>query len=396
MNDRNDFLRLFQGDEVSHRHFTVLRKGGHPFLYLPGNPLMADATLRLYPAQRVFARSLVGLIRGFMRFGIPVSRQGVDFIIDVSAGFPAFLKLVASGNKTVPDFGILANRFKDSGRPHVLLLFDADNQPAIVVKVGTSKEARQLIRVEQELFFPETPAFLCLPKALDWYEGEDATAIAYRYIEGANPKPGQHGEIESLLNSWVRDEESVRLGELSFWSRLESLLQDNPGLESVLQILQGSRIKPVLFHGDFAPWNIRVPSSEATSPWVVLDWEQGAHRGVPGWDWIHFILQYHTLVRRLSPQATLSEIEALWESPAFRAYARRTGIEPILRELTFIFLFYFLRYSDPRENAVTARKILQLFNARYFPDILPSVPPLKINEILRPHFEKSIHYLNHG
>ena len=396
MNDRDDFLRLFQGDVISHRHFTVLRKGGHPFLYLPGDPLMADATLRLYPAQRAFARSLVGLIRGFMRVGIPVSRRGVDLIIDESAGFPAFLKSLAPANKTVPDFGILANRFKDSGRPHVLLLFDADNRPAIVVKVGTSKEARELIRVEQGLFFPEKPHFPCLPEAIGRYEGEDVTAIAYRYVEGANPKPAQHGEIEELLNSWVREDESTLLGDLSPWARLEFLLQDNPGLESILQTLQGCRIKPVLFHGDFAPWNVRVPSSEADSSWVVLDWEQGAHRGIPGWDWVHFVLQYNTLVRRLSPQATLSEIEALWESPAFKAYAQRTGIGPIIEELTFIFLFYFLLYNDPRENAVETREILRLFNAKYFPDIIPSVPPLRIHEILKPHFEKSIHYMNYG
>ena len=396
MNDRDDFLRLFQGEVISHRHFTVLRKGGHPFLYLPGDPLMADATLRLYPAQRTFARCLVGLIRGFMRAGIPVSRKGIDFIIDENAGFPAFLKSTALGNKTVPDFGILANRFKDSGRPHVMLLFDTANRPTIVVKVGTSKEARQLIRVEQALFFPELPDFPYLPEALNWYEGEDATAIAYRYVEGANPNPDQHKEIEPILNSWVWDNESVELGALPLWTRLESLLQDSPGLEQILQTLMNKRINPVLSHGDFAPWNIRVSSSEADCPWVVLDWEQGAHRGIPGWDWIHFLLQYNTLVRRLSPRETLKEIEALWESPAFKAYAHRTGIEPIIEELTFIFLFYFLHYTDPRENAETTQTILQLFNAKYFPDVIPNVPPLRVNEILKPLFENSFHIMNHG
>ena len=396
MNDRDDFLRLFQGGVISHRHFTLLRKRGHPFLYLPSDPTEADATLRLYPAQRRFARSLVGLIRGFMRFGIPVSRQAVDVIIDESAGFPAFLKSLGFDNNTVPDFGILANRFKDSGRPHIMLVFDAANRPAIVVKVGTSKEARRLIRVEQALFFPEAPRFPCLPEALDWYEGEDATAIAYRYVEGANPQPAQHPKIETILNSWVRDNESTPLGDLPLWSTVTSLLHDHPGLEPILQALKSRKIKPVMYHGDFAPWNIRVASSEANAPWLILDWEQGALRGIPGWDWLHFVLQYNTLVRRLSPRATLREIEALWESPAFKAYAHRTGIEPVLEELTFVFLVYFLHCTDPRENAETTRKILQLFNAKYFPDVFPSLPPLRIHAILKPLFEKSLHVINHG
>jgi len=389
MKDRHDFLRLFEGKKASLLHFTVLKKEGHPILYLPEDRRMADATLRLYPAQRVFARSLVTLIRGFMRIGIPFPREGAYFPIDDDAAFPEFLKRVMPGSKTVPNFGILANRFKDSGRPHVLLLFDATDRPAVVVKVGTSKEARRLIRVEQELFFPERPHFPCLPEAVGWYEGEYASAIAYRYVEGANPRPPQYGEIGSLLNSWIEDDEASPLTELPVWLRLEVLLRDNPGLESIFEVLQSCPIKPVLAHGDFAPWNIRVSSSGANSEWVVLDWEQATRRGVPGWDWIHFILQYNTLVRHLSPQATLSEIETLWKNPDFQTYSRRTGIETILKELTFVFLLYFLRYCNPRENAVATRTLLREFNNKYFAGIVPTVPPFKsrvmIPASLAPH-----------
>ena len=150
------------------------------------------------------------LVRGCMRIEIPVSRKGADLPVDENASFPEFLKRVVPGSKTVPAFGIFENRIKEAGRPYVLLLFDATGRPAVVVKAGTSKEARRLIRAEQEFFFPKRPHFPSLPEALDRYEGEEASAIAYRYVEGAPPKPRQHGEIESLLNSWIRDDEVIR------------------------------------------------------------------------------------------------------------------------------------------------------------------------------------------
>ena len=377
MKDRQDFLQLFGHERATLRHFTVLKKQGHPILYLPDARRMADATLRLYPAQRVFARSLVALVRGFMRMGIPVSREGADFLIDEDAAFPDFLAKLLPGGETVPEFGILANRFKDSGRPYVLLVFDGDNRPAVVVKVGTTPEARRLIRVEQDLFFSLRPDFPYLPEALDKFEGDDASAIAYRYIEGANPRPRQYGKIGPLLNSWISEEEPARLNDLPIWSRLEVLQRDNPGLEPIIEALLNCRVKPVLSHGDFAPWNVRVTSSEADSEWIVLDWEQGSRRGVPGWDWIHFIVQYSTLVRHLSAHSTLSEIENLWKNAEFQAYAHRTGIASVIKELTFLFLFYFVHYCHPRENAVVARELLSEFNYKYFGEIVPALAPFK-------------------
>ena len=44
----------------------------------------------------------------------------------------------------------------------------------------------------------------------------------------------------------------------------------------------GSRlVSSVVFHGDFAPWNIKVDRAGA---WMVLDWERGELHGVPCWD----------------------------------------------------------------------------------------------------------------
>ena len=219
------------------------------------------------------------------------------------------------------------------------------------------------------------------------YEGEEASAICYPYVEGSSPRAGQHGEIDGLLSSWVWNDATVRLPELPVWPRLELLLQNHPTLKSVFQTLLACPIKPVLYHGDFAPWNIRVSSSAADSPWTVLDWERGAGRGIPGWDWLNYTVQNNTWVRRMAPDETLAEIENLWQSPGFQAYATKTNIGSILKELTFVYLLYFVRYCNPHVKDNRLRILVHKFNKKYFPDVVLTEPPLKIS-IITPSYKQ--------
>jgi len=119
----------------------------------------------------------------------------------------------------------------------------------------------------------------------------------------------------------------------------------------------------------------------SSGEWVVLDWERGARRGIPGWDWFNFIVQYNTWVLRLSPDENLLKIETLWTSPRFQAYARRTGIETILKELTFAYLLYSLRFCNPQAKTAALRVLVQKFNKKYFADIVLSASPLKISVV---------------
>jgi glycosyltransferase involved in cell wall biosynthesis len=381
MNDWNDFLRLFAGENSSQRHFTLLRQRGRFILHLPLNRKMADATLRLYPAQSVFARTLTVFVRGLIRCGIQASGHRDSFPIDDATPFSQFLMRVVPGSTSVPNFGIFTNRIREQGRPYVLLLFDASGRPATVVKLGISEEARKSIRVEQRFFFPEPPNFPYLPEALAMYEGENAIAIAYQYVEGQPVRPLQHGKIESLMNAWIQEEAPTSLIDFSVWLRLATLLEDNPGLKPVIEVLLKSPIKTVLAHGDLAPWNIRALSSAPDAEWVALDWERGTKLGVPGWDWLNFVLQYSVWIRRDTPHITLTQIENLWEDPGFKSYANRTGIAPLLKEVTFIYLLYFLRYLNPRIKTGPIHALLKEFQTKHFPAVDLRTPPLKISVV---------------
>lgn len=88
-----------------------------------------------------------------------------------------------------------------------------------------------------------------------------------------------------------------------------------PKLESV-------RVKPVIFHGDFAPWNLRVDSNNRL---MVLDWERGEDQGIPGWDWFHYVVQTSILVHKEKAEDTFRRIVRLLKTPEFINYARHAG-----------------------------------------------------------------------
>jgi len=381
MNLWHDLLVSPNGKEASLRRFTILQKRGLSFLYLPEDRRLVDATLRLYPAQTWFARMLVWIVNQMIRIRFPVSFRKLTISVSQYSAFGAFLKSMVPDSNDVPPFGVLSGNMKTPGRRYTLLLFDAACQPRVVVKVGITPKAQQLIQVEQNFFFQQRPQLPGLPEALAVYQGTDAQAIAYRYVEGMPPLQQQQEGIGALMNSWISDGEPVPLSNLSTWTALEVIRKENPELESVFQILQKTPVRPVLCHGDFAPWNIRISPSAQEGNWVALDWERNCANGIPGWDWFHYIIQYNTMVRHTRPEKTLSDLETLWANPTFLSYARRTGIEKILKELTLVYFLHLLRYFAPRDHTAEAHLLVEKFRQRYFKDFAFSRPALKVSVV---------------
>ena len=357
------------GKEASLRQFFIVRKRGLPFLYLPENRALLDATLRLYPAQTRSARAKRNLVSRLSRMGLQVFHENITISVSPHSRLGGFFRKLVPGCENVPSFGVLGGNVKTLGRRYTFLLFDLSNRPVVVVKLGISEHARHLIRAEQDFFFPQAPGQPGTPEALDLYRGEDADAIAYRYVEGICPSADQDEMIEQLLSAWVHPGKPVGLSELAIWPRLEKLHVDNPGLEPVFAKLQKTPIRPVLHHGDFAPWNIRISPSGGKSHWVVLDWERNQPCGLPGWDWFHYVIQYDTLVRHSLPEVSLSHLETLWTNPSFQRYARLTGIEEIVKELTLIYFLYLLYYVSPSDNAMALSLLAEKFRQTYFPQL---------------------------
>jgi hypothetical protein len=126
--------------------------------------------------------------------------------------------------------------------------------------------------------------------------------------------------------------------------------------------LESESICTSIWHGDLAPWNIRVGRD---GEWVVLDWERGNLEGIPGWDWFHFVIQPSVLVRRESAEMTIGRLEQLLMSPEFRSYAAQAGILAKSKVLSLGYLLYCERVARQSEGLQQISEVTKLLASRW-------------------------------
>ena len=119
--------------------------------------------------------------------------------------------------------------------------------------------------------------------------------------------------------------------------------------------MRGRTVHPAIYHGDLAPWNIKVSPAGA---WTVLDWERGEPTGIPGWDWFHYVIQSGILVGRLSTPVLAQRVESLLRSDAFKQYAARAGILGCERDLVLAYLLHVVEVLKPSEGLAASRELL--------------------------------------
>ena len=159
------------------------------------------------------------------------------------------------------------------------------------------------------------------------------------------------------MNGWLARDRSITLNQLGVWRRLLAASRESP-LPPAVQALGELQLHPALFHGDFAPWNIKSHHGR----WTVLDWERGEITGPPAWDWFHYIMQPALLVRRESPPALFGRFERWIDAPAFVDYARAAGLaqEEHRRALGLAYLAYCRDVTRQTEGATELRTLYQI------------------------------------
>ena len=115
-----------------------------------------------------------------------------------------------------------------------------------------------------------------------------------------------------------------------------------------------------VFHGDFAPWNLR----GAEARWTAIDWERGEPRGVPGWDALHYVIQRAVLVDRLPAAALLDIIERVLRSRDFADYLAAAGLAGHGRAVVSSYLLYSCEVLRPTEGLPAQRALLEAWAAR--------------------------------
>jgi len=182
------------------------------------------------------------------------------------------------------------------------------------------------------------------------YRSEHVSAFAMDFFPGVSPRPGNSPIVERLLGSWIDSGRKPAIGDLPLWQRLVAGVS---ALPEPIKRVGSATVHPTIYHGDFAPWNIKVRGED----WTLLDWERGELAGLPLWDWLHFIVQPAILVERRPTETVLGEIESFLQSPALARYAERSGIAGLERALAAAYFQHCVHVLRPSEGLEELRAL---------------------------------------
>jgi hypothetical protein len=358
----NVWLELFpeppQGDPRHGRVMREVRKYGKPLLLLPGGSRAAAAGMGLYPAQTGFARLAKKLMTFCFAGGFFAFARNVNLSFDDTDPFQRFLgKLV--GSDDIPPIAALAGNPAAEGRRFMVLVYDDHERPKMVVKTGLSTSAHALIEHEQSLLRQvETLKAQGIPKNRAQHSDDRVRCFATDYVTGESPAADNLSPLPSLLTTWIHPTEHISLRQSPDWLRLLETATDHPAVVRAAKTISSLEVAATLQHGDFAPWNVKVTRN---GNWVILDWERGCARGLPAWDWFHYLVQSSILVLRLPTASILSRIESLLASAEFRAYTLRVGLAGHERSWLQLYLLYVILVLRPNEGLAQNSELLEAF-----------------------------------
>ena len=350
-----DWRHLFaeSGDTPTETvHLQTLRRSGRDWLVLPASGRLAQRALALYSPQKTAARLAKRALGALLRVRSPLKRETIQ--IGSDGAFARFLREVAGTGNKLPAFGLLSGNPNVAGRRFVILVFGNEAEPVAVVKAGAGDEARALIRSE-ERFLRANPNIAGAPSLIGGFEGETVSAFATAYVDGKSPGVDPPASLLRLLEQWIDQANRIVIAQLAPWPELSASPAHPRVLEHLNRRIANVHVHPVVWHGDFAPWNIK---RTATGQWTVLDWEASEPQGLPGWNWIHYVVSAGCLVGGLSADQMDRRLRRLLGSAEFRSYAEKTRIAGIEEEV----LLAYLLYSAGRtlEHASTISSLLNL------------------------------------
>jgi hypothetical protein len=340
--------------------FHAVSRGDRPFLFLPSENRAAVTALEIYPAQIWKARLAKAALGMMLRVGLRAGLRKTSLAISSTDPFAAFLRAAARVEPGAPfSFAVLTGNPLAPGRRHVFLLFNSASEPVAVVKAGTTSRARELIAHETSLLSAFAGVQSGLPKLRGACELENLSAFTMDFIAGTSPVDDSVADLSKIFSSWVDVEKEITLGTTKAWRRLieaHGSFDLPPGYNE----LQNLRMHPVLMHGDFAPWNVKVSEGH----WTVLDWERGERVGIPAWDWFHFIVQPSVLVRRETTGATMARFEKLLTCVEFQHYATRCGIAGAEWRLAYAYVDYCINVTRQTEGLKSLEVLRETMRAR--------------------------------
>lgn len=361
------------GDRRLDFSWRLIRRKGRPFLLLPNSSADRSVSLELYSAQRRRAKVWRALLPLALHTPASVLFQKITFQADAGSDLVNFLS-VQSG---VPLEQLQAPAIKFGGLESqksrlVLLLRDQTHRPVKVIKLGLNAEGRAATEREADLLAKLPADKLGCIRLTGRLTTDKISAFATAYYPGRSPD--DDAGLETLFHSWLNSDAPTAIEDLDSWRELETLVAAAApeAWRAVRPALAGRMVRATLYHGDFAPWNLRAINSQNLQ---AFDWERGNLRGLPGWDWFHFIVQTSTLARRHSVERVAAEVEQLLSSPRFEKYAAAAGISAIVKPLLLAYLLHHRWVVKPLEGGATMLALHELLATRWAMNSQPQLSP---------------------
>ncbi len=387
-----------------HFEWRLVRRHGRPFLLVPTrraakkvsrthylsdteavdyeiNPgLSPKVSLRLYAAQQRPAKIFRAVFPILMHTPAALLFKRVRLCANSSSDLVRFLAQQCGIQPEI--LGTPAIKFgglNTYNSPLVFLLGDVSGRPLKVVKVGLDEIGRENTRREADLLEQLPGTALGCMRLTGRLETPTLTVFATDYFPGESPT--DDAGMEKVFHNWLNPEPPVPVTSLAGWSELEAAKgkssADRQVLATLRQALAGAQVRTTLYHGDFTPWNVRAVNENSIQ---AFDWDRGSLRGIPGWDWFHFIIQTAILARRLPVERVAAEVEQLLDSNRFKVYATATGMDTVARPLVLSYLLHQNWIVRPLEGHLEAIQLYELLADRWHfqPDGIPLMPRPKL------------------
>jgi hypothetical protein len=358
---------LFSGTKPCRKPVTfswrLVRRKNRPFLLLPEKPGNPSDSFKLYSAHRPLAKLWRLLFPQILRTPLANLFDRVAIEADTESEFMQFLAQQSGLRATqMPAPAIKFGGVIGKTSRLVLLLCDSGGHPTRVIKVGLNPAGRAATEREAGLLSSLPINIIGCTGITGHFSSDKLSAFATAYFPGVslNNDVG----IEKLFNNWLSDGPPEPIKNLVIWQELQSVAKcaDLPQWPVLRDALAEHPVRTAIYHGDFAPWNVRMTNLENIR---AFDWERGQLKGIPAWDWFHFVVQTSLLVKRHSPERVAAELEKLGHTPRFQKYASEAGIGDIIEPLLLAYLLEQILVVRPLEGGQQSDRLFRLLWAKW-------------------------------
>jgi hypothetical protein len=266
--------------------FYCLMRNGNLLLALPKDKKIAALTLRLYQPQSYKAKLLVKWVAVLVKFGAHLLLPSFNVRV---GGDSALADLI----KRDEQLGILLGNPEGKSRKAIAVYHNANE--IVVAKIGIGKAAKRSVQKEAAMIESLPENYLGIAAVKKCFGHADWYYYTTPFIVGDSPVQKQDSQVLALLDDWVRHFTLKRLRDTQIWESLKfhERLGGRKGYSDFIERLGELDVKVGLYHGDFAPWNIKISEGGVVN---VMDWEYARLDGLAGWDWLHYMIQRVMLV----------------------------------------------------------------------------------------------------